>query len=123
MTGDGVTLVRRGAIVLVDLDPVSGSEASKTRPAVVVSNNTANTAAVRTRRGVITVVPITSSTARVFPFHVLLDADATGLSHESKAQAEQVRAVSIGRILRIVGWVPAEAMTQVDAALRLHLAL
>ena len=33
--------MRRGEIVTVSLDPVLGSEAAKTRPAVVVSNDAA----------------------------------------------------------------------------------
>jgi mRNA interferase MazF len=116
-------LVRRGSIVLVAFDPAVGSEAAKTRPAVVVSNNTANAGAARSGGGVLTVVPVTSQTVQVFPFQVLLSAADTGLSRDSKAQAEQVRAVSMARIQRIVGWVPAERMDAIDDALRLHLAL
>jgi mRNA interferase MazF len=43
--------MRRGDIVIVSLDPVLGSEASKTRPAVVVSNDAANATAARLGRG------------------------------------------------------------------------
>lgn len=93
------------------------------RPAVVVSNNTANAAAARSGTGVITVVPITSKTDRVFPFQVLLPAATTGLPRDSKAQAEQVRTVSVIRLQRIAGWVPGELMGELDEALRLHLAL
>ena len=38
-------------------------------------------------RGVVTVVPVSSNVARVFPFQTLLPADATGLRVASKAQA------------------------------------
>lgn len=116
-------MLRRGQIVLVSFDPVVGSEASKTRPAVIVSNNTANAAAVRSDRATVTVVPLTSNTARVHPFQVLLPAPATGLDQDSKAQAEQVRTIAVARIARPVGWVPAELMGALDEALRLHLAL
>ncbi len=37
--------MRRGDIVAVSLDPARGSEASKTRPAIVVSNDAANATA------------------------------------------------------------------------------
>ena len=47
--------MRRGEIRLVDLDPVRGSESSKRRPAVIVSNDSANATAARLRRGVVTV--------------------------------------------------------------------
>jgi len=115
--------VRRGEIVTVDLDPARGSEPSKTRPAVIVSNDTANSTAERLGRGVITVVPVTSNTERVYPFQVLLPAAATGLARESKAQAEQVRSVAVERVGRRVGRLPAALMVELDRALRIHLNL
>ena len=90
--------MRRGEIRLVDLDPVRGSEANKRRPAVIVSNDGANTTAARLGRGVVTIVPVTSSTDRVYPFQVLLPASGTGLDRDSKAQAEQVRSVAVERV-------------------------
>ena len=115
--------MRRGEIVTVDLDPARGSESSTTRPAVIVSNDTANSTAERLGRGVITVVPVSSNTERVYPFQVLLPAAATGLARESKAQAEQVRSVAVERVGRRVGRLPAALMVELDRALRIHLNL
>jgi mRNA interferase MazF len=115
--------MRRGDIRLIDLEPVRGSEASKRRPAVIVSNDRANATADRIGRGVVTVVPLTSNTARVFPFQTLLPAGETGLPRDSKAQAEQVRAVAVERVGPALGRVPTELMTRLDEALRLHLQL
>ena len=115
--------MRRGEIRIVDLDPVIGSEAARRRPAVIVSNDGANISAARLGRGVLTVVPVTSNTERVYPFQVLLAAADTGLGRDSKAQAEQVRAVAIERVGDLVGVVPFDLMTGLDDALRLHLAL
>jgi mRNA interferase MazF len=115
--------MRRGEIVSVSFDPVRGSEASKTRPAVVVSNDAANAVATRLGRGVVTVVPVTSNTARVYPFQVLLPALQTGLPRDSKAQAEQVRPVAVERIGNRIGRLPASLVTELDQALRVHLSL
>jgi mRNA interferase MazF len=115
--------VRRGEIVTVELDPARGSESSKTRPAVVVSNDSANGTATRLGRGVITVVPVTTSTDRIYPFQVLLPASQTGLRRNSKAQAEQVRSVAVERIGKRVGHLPAPLMAELDQALRVHLNL
>lgn len=123
MSDSAVSLLRRGQIILVSFDPTAGSEARKTRPAVLVSNNTANAVAVRRPRATVTVVPVTSNVARVLPFQVLLPAAATGLDRDSKAQAEQVRTISTARIVRPLGWVPAELMGEIDEALRVHLSL
>jgi mRNA interferase MazF len=113
----------RGEIRLTDLDPARASEANKRRPAVIVSNDRANSSAVRLGRGVVTIVPVTSNVAQVYPFQVLLDAEETGLRVDSKAQAEQIRSVSVERVGPIIGRVPAHRMAQLDDALRVHLGL
>jgi mRNA interferase MazF len=115
--------MRRGEVRLVDLDPVRGSEANKQRPAVVVSNDRANAVAQRLGRGVVTVIPLTSNIARVFPFQVLVPADCAGLRVPSKAQAEQVRSVSVERLGPPLGQLQAPLMNEIDDALRLHLDL
>ena len=115
--------MRRGEVRLTDLDPARGTEADKRRPAILVSNDRANATAARLGRGVVTVVPVTSNVTRVFPFQVLLPAELTGLRVDSKAQAEQVRAISVTRLGPALGQVPASIMDQVDEALRLHLQL
>lgn len=115
--------MHRGETCLVDLEPVRGSEANKRRPAVIVSNDGASVSAERPGRGVVTVVPITSNVETVYPFQVLLKASAGGLDRDSKAQAEQIRSVSVERVGGRVGAVPNDALAELDEALRLHLAL
>lgn len=115
--------MRRGDIYWVDLEPARGSEANKVRPAVIVSNDAANRAMDRTGRGVVTVVPVTSNVSRILPFHVLLSAEDSGLSTDSKAQAEQVRAVAADRLRSRIGELSAAALRQLDQALRTHLDL
>lgn len=113
----------RREIRLVNLDPVVGSEAARTRPGVIVSNDGANTTAQRLGQGVVTIVPITSNISNVYPFQTLLPAEETGLDVDSKAQAEQVRSVAIERVGAVVGTVPSHLMELLDDALRLHLDL
>ncbi len=115
--------MRRGEIRLADLDPVRGSEAIKRRPVVIVSNDAANAAADSRGRGVVTVIPVTSSVATVYSFQVLLPAAETGLRRDSKAQAEQVRSLDVERLGSVIGRMPADLMADVDEALRRHLAL
>jgi mRNA interferase MazF len=115
--------MRRGEVRIVNLDPAHGAEANKRRPAVIVSNDAANGAAARLGRGVLTVVPVTSSVDRVYPFQVLLPAGSGGLPQDSKAQAEQVRSLDAERIGEQLGRLSDQLMTSLDDALRLHLAL
>lgn len=113
----------RGEIRLVDFGQALPGESATQRPAVVVSNDGANSTAARLGRGVVTVAPMTTNVSRVYPFQVLVPADESGLERDSKVQAEQVRSVSIDRVGRALGSVPAPLMLSVDEALRLHLSL
>jgi mRNA interferase MazF len=115
--------MRRGDVVLVDLGEPRGAEAGHRRPAVIVSNDAAYAAVERRGRGTVTVVPITSNVRRILSFHVALEAGAGGLQRESKAQAEQIRTVSAGRLGARLGELPKATMHRLDAALRLHLAV
>lgn len=115
--------MRRGEIRWVDLDPTRGAESDKRRPGVIVSNDGANTTANRLGRGVVTIVPVTTNVERIYPFQVLLTAEATGLVRDSKAQAEQVRSIAVERIGERLGTVTGADLAALDEALRLHLAL
>jgi mRNA interferase MazF len=111
--------VRRGEVWYANLNPPVGSEAAKRRPVLVVSNDANNRAS-----ATVTVVPISSQVARVYPFEVALRKGAAGLAKPSKAQAQQMRTISRERIAgKRLGALSAEEMTRIDAALRLHLSL
>lgn len=120
--------MRRGEVLLVDLEPVKPGEASKRRPCIVVSNNGSNAAVERHARGTITIVPLTSNVSTVRDsFQVLVDDPSAltsmGLSRVSKAQAEQVRTVSFERVGETLGWTPPAVTGAIDVALRFHLSL
>ena len=83
----------------------------------------ANATANRLARGVITVVPVTSNTERIYPFQVLLTSASTRLPEDSKAQAEQVRSVAVERVGERVGTLSSIDVSALDEALRVHLAL
>lgn len=115
--------MRRGDIHIVDFEPARGSEVDKRRPAVIVSNDASNAITSRLRRGLVTVVPLTSNIARVYSFQVFLAAARTGLSRDSKAQADQMRAVSVERVGDRIGLVPYALLSKLDEAIRIHLDL
>jgi mRNA interferase MazF len=113
-----VSNFRRGDIVLVDFDPAKPNEVAKKRPAIVVTNNTANQFGTT-----LVVVPLSGDSTRVYPFQVLLPAEETGLNDDSKAQVEQVRAVGLARMGKKLGKVPEPLMQQIGQKIKLHLAL
>jgi mRNA interferase MazF len=115
--------MQRGDIYLVNLDPAQGTGANKQRPAVIVSNDATNRVSERNGRGVVTVVPVTSNTTRVYPFQAFITTAESGLHHDSKAQAEQVRSVDVTRLIHRIGQLTPAARARLDAALRTHLDL
>ncbi|MTD16872.1 type II toxin-antitoxin system PemK/MazF family toxin [Nakamurella sp. YIM 132087] len=110
--------MRRGDIVRADLEPTRGSEANKTRPVVIVSDDALNTASVRLGRGMITVVPLTSNISNVLLHQTVLPADdETGLTAPSKTQPEQIRSIDIQRMGPVLGSLTSEQLHQLNWAL------
>lgn len=111
--------MKRGEIYYADLNPTIGSEINKRRPVLIVSNDANNRAA-----NMVTVLPLTSKTERVFPFEVLLAAKSSGLSQNSKALAQQIRTLSKSRIVsNKIGELSPLLMLKIEAAIKLHLSL
>ena len=87
--------VRRGDVVVVNLDPTIGVEIKKTRPAIVVSNDSINQFS-----QLVVVVPLTKNTARLSPSHVVIPKGTARLTFTWKVVTEQIKAVDKQRILR-----------------------
>ena len=109
--------VRRGDVVVVNLDPTIGVEIKKTRPAIVVSNDSINHFS-----QLVVVVPLTKNTARVSPSHMVIPKGTARLTFTSKVVTEQIKAVDKQRILRKLGSLTTAVMEQVDRALKNTLA-
>ena len=107
--------IRRGDVFLVNFDPTVGAEVKKSRPAVVVSNDINNA-----HSPIISISPITSNIARVSYFEVEIPAGAAGLRTRSKIMVNQTRAIDKIRLLKKLGQLPSQIMTDVNQALKLH---
>lgn len=112
--------IRRGDIVIVELDSTQGSEQRGTRPGLVVQNDVGNENAPTT-----IIVPFTTSFGkRLYPFEVLISADECALREDSVVVCSQIRTVSIeDRIRDNIGAIPPERMEKVDTALEYSLGL
>jgi len=110
--------IKRGEIWLANLDPTVGSEIQKTRPVVIVSNDSNNQ-----NNSVVTVVPITSNATRVFSFEVFLPMGTAGLPKDSKAKADQIRTLDKSRLVKLYGQLSASLINALDKAIKLHLGL
>lgn len=113
------TSLCRGDIVEVDLDPVEGSEMSKTRPCLVVSNNTANRFS-----PVVVVAAVTSQKpSKPFPFIVELPKSAK-MPKRSWINCAHIRTIDKSRIKsRYYTSLDKATMDKVDNALKTQLGL
>lgn len=104
---------QKGEVFLVNLDPTVGAEIKKTRPAVVVSNNVVNS-----NYPTVVICPITDSTGKKSPIHILLSAKDGGLNKESVAVCSQIRSVDAERLLEKIGNLSAEKMREIENGIK-----
>jgi mRNA interferase MazF len=87
---------------------------NKARPAVIITNNINNEYS-----PVLTVIPLSSNTTRVYPFDVVLPA-GNGLENESKIMVNQIRTVDKKRLIKKISTVSDDIIKKIEAAIRLH---
>ena len=111
--------ISRGDIYLAALDPVVGSETTKTRPVLVVSNNINNKYA-----NTITAVPITSKKLKkTYPFELFLPKGTGNLPKDSKVKTDQIRTLDKTRLIKHIGTLKSEHLNLLNEAIKIHLAL
>jgi len=109
---------KRGEVFLVCLDPTVGSEINKTRPALVISNDINNQFS-----DTVTVIPITSTVEKVYPFEIFLSSGEAGLSKNSKAKCNQIRTIDKMRLIKSLGQVNPQKFKEIEEALLIHLGM
>lgn len=105
---------RRGDIYWVALDPTVGSEIQKTRPAVIVSNNSCNTFGSR-----VVVLPLTSHVDTLYPGEAMVVVNGK----PARALGDQIRSIDKARLRSRIDTLSQEEMAAVEEALCITLAL
>ena len=106
--------MKRGEVWWVNFDPSVGGEIKKTRPAIIVSNDSSNKHMHR-----IQVIPTTGNTGKLYP----CEAYVTIMGKTSKAMADQIMTVSKSRFLEKTGVISAEEMMDVERILKVQLGM
>lgn len=112
---------RRGDVILVDLEPVRGSEEGKVRPCIIVQNDIANKFSPVTN-----IIPVTNAknVKKWYPCLVYLKKEEFGLEKESVAQCNQIRTIDAeNRIIKTIGHISEQKMKDINQALKIQLAL
>lgn len=108
----------RGEIWFVDLGPTKGLEQARRRPCLIVSDDRLN----RSPADVVIAIPITSKDKGI-PSHVQIDPPEGGLKVRSFIKCEDIRSISIDRLIKALGAVKISTLDQVGQRLRLLLNL
>lgn len=112
-------IIKRGDILLVDLEPVKGSEQGKIRPCLVIQNDVGNSMASTTL-----IAAMTSRTDMEYPFTVFIKKDEGNIMKDSLILLNQIRTISIkDRVIKKLGFLKPEVMKKVDNAIKISLAL
>lgn len=104
--------MKRSEVWWVNFDPSIGGEIKKKRPAVIISNDSANKFLNRVQ-----VVPLTSKTDRLYPSEALVLFEGK----ESKAMADQLATVSKIRLFKRAGVLSAKDMKGIEEAVKVQL--
>ncbi len=112
-----MTVLKRGMIIDVNLDPTKGSETGKVRPCVIVTNDIYNE-----RVPVIQVVPITewsAKKARIKTNVEIYPSSDNGLSKKSVADCLQTRPIDhCHRLVKIRGRLSIDKVQEINQSLR-----
>ncbi len=111
--------IKRGDIVLCDLNPVKGTEQAGIRPVVIIQIDRANAVSPHT-----IIAPCTSKIRRaLLPSHVFVPAGIGGLSKDSVILCEQIRVIDKSRIIKVLGDLDRKYLKQLNKALSIILGL
>ncbi|PIN85477.1 MAG: PemK family transcriptional regulator [Candidatus Diapherotrites archaeon CG11_big_fil_rev_8_21_14_0_20_37_9] len=112
-------IIKRGDVVLTNLEPVKGSEQGKTRPCLIIQNDIGN------KISPITIVAaITSKTEKEYPFTTYIKKGDGNLLKDSLVLCNHIRSISIkDRALKKIGTLKPNTMKKIDEALKTSLGL
>ena len=105
-------LPRRGDIYWVTLDPTFRSEIRKTRPAVVISNDSCNAHGAR-----VVVLPITSNVTSLYPGEARIHVHG----RPARMLGDQIRSIDKARLRARIGSVSPAELHEVEAAVLITL--
>lgn len=104
----------RGEIYWVALDPGRGTEIRKTRPAIVISNDSCNRYGSR-----VVVLPLTSNVESLYPGEARVQVRGA----PARALGDQLRSIDKSRLRSRIGALGREELLDVEEAVRITLAL
>lgn len=118
LIGNGMK-IKRGDIVLANLNPVVGSEQSRIRPVLIIQNNILNQYSPTT-----IITPITSKIyTKEYPTNIFIIKRQSGLRIDSTILLNQIKTIDKSRIIKKLESINGQTMGKVDMAIKVSLGL
>ena len=108
------TWPRRGDVFWVNLDPAQGTEIRKTRPAVVISNNSCNKYGSR-----VIVLPVTSNVESLYPGEAMIEIKG----RPARVLGDQMRSLDKSRLRAKIGTLSAAELLAIEEAVLITLGI
>ncbi|MGH9366516.1 MAG: type II toxin-antitoxin system PemK/MazF family toxin [Thermoanaerobaculia bacterium] len=105
---------RRGEIFWVAMDPARGTKVRKTRPAVVISNDSCDRYGSR-----VVVLPVTSNVESLYPGEARIEVRGA----PGRVLGDQIRSIDKSRLRTRIGTLSRDEILEVEEAVRITLAL
>jgi len=111
--------IKRGDIILVNLEPVKGSEQGGVRPCLIIQNDKGN------KYSPLTIIaPLTSKEfTKEFPTNVFVPKKDSRLDKDSTILLNQIKTIDKYRIMKKISSLNPFFMNQVDMAIKISLAI
>jgi len=111
--------IKRGDIVLVNLELIKGSEQGGIRPCLIIQNDKGN------KYSPLTIIaPITSKEfSKEFPTNVFVSKEDSGLNKNSTILLNQIKTIDKLRIIKKINSLNSFLMSKVDIAIKISLNL
>lgn len=109
--------IKRGDILLANLEPIQGSEQGGVRPVLIIQNDISN------KYSPVTIIAAITSKVfdKEFPTNVFILKKESGLDKDSTIMLNQIRTIDKARLIKKVGSLDFQLMEKVDLALTISL--
>jgi mRNA interferase MazF len=109
--------IKRGEVWLANLDPTQGSEQAGTRPVILFQDDIVSQFSTT-----VIAIPLTTNLRRAsLPICLLIEQGDSGLTQNSVALCFQMRVLDKARLIRKLGQLKIETMTQLEEVVLLTL--
>jgi len=111
--------LKRGDLVLANLDPIKGSEQGGVRPVLIIQNDEGNKFSPTTIIASITSKDFTKE----FPTNVFISRHDSNLDKDSTIMLNQIKTIDKSRIIKKFSSLDFYSMNKVDLAIKISLGL